>query len=437
MKRLLIAGVVLAGLSGVIWWSEKQEAAKSEALPAKTSPQLLALSQTDIQQMELQRAGEAATILVRGEDGKWSMTVPAAFPLDQASVSAIADTAVILPSERLVDENLTDLTAYGLEPPVISLKLRMKNGQTHHLRIGGETPDRSAIYATVDGDKRLFAIATTKKETFDKSYRDLREKHLLSFDIDQASRVELMVSGKQPLEFSRSNAVWQIFRPRPMRADGLQVDELVRLLHEAEMDPAATDSEAAAAFAKGRPLATAKVTDPAGIKTLDVRKFGDDYFARSSVVPGVFKVTPALGTGVNKDLEDFQSKKLFDFAFDDPSKVYVKSKDDEKTFEKNGTEWLANGRTMDSVGVQALIDKLRDLVATGLIDVTRMGPAEVEITVVSQNGKRTEEVELAPSGADYLARRGAEAGLYRVDGSALAAVLQAVKDVQQAKGATK
>jgi len=431
MKRLLIATLVLAGLGGAIWWSEKQEAAKKEQPDAKAPPKILALKEEDVKQIELERAGESPTVLVKDDSGKWTITAPAGLAADVVAIGALSGEASNLTSDHVIDENATDLASYGLEPPVISVKLTMKDGKVNRLRIGGETPDKSSTYAYVDGDKRLFAMPSANKATFDKSARDLREKHLLSFDGGQLSRVELNVSGKAPLEFSRSGEAWQILKPRPMRADGLQVDELVRQLKDAEMDVSADDKQAAAAFASGKPHATARVTTPSGVQTLDVRKSGDDYYARSSVVAGAFKVTPALGTGVNKSLDDFQNKKLFDFAFDDPSKVQFKSKDDDKTFEKMGSDWLLNGRIMDTVAVQSLIDKLRDLAAARMDDGS-MTTSEIEITVVSKEGKRTETVTLNPAGMDYLARRGNEAGLYRIEGSAVASLRQAVTDIQQA-----
>jgi hypothetical protein len=431
MKRLLIAALVLAGLGGAIWWSEKQEAAKIDQPDPKIPPRIVALLEENVKQLEVARAGEPPTVLVKDDAGKWSFVSPTGLTVDQAAVSSVSGGAASLSSDHVVDENLTDLAAYGLEPPVISVKLTLKDGKVTHLRIGGDTPDKTATYASVDGDKRLFAMPSSSKEMFDKSARDLREKHLLSFDANQLSRVELNVSGKPPLEFSRAGDAWQILKPRPLRADGLQVDELVRQLSEAEMDLSADDKQALAAFGSGKPHATARVTTPSGVLTLDVRKSGDDYYARSSTVPGAFKVTPALGTAVNKTLDDFQNKKLFDFAFDEPSKVQFKSKDDDKTFEKTGSGWLANGRTMDSVAVQSLIDKLRDLSASRMDDAN-MTTSEIEITVVSKDGKRTETVNFTPSGSDYLARRGNEFGIYRIDGSAITSLRQAVTGVQEA-----
>ena len=45
----------------------------------------------------------------------------------------------------------------------------------------------------------------------------------------------------------------------------------------------------------------------------------DTYYAKSSVVEGIYKISPDLGQALDKGLEDFRNKKLFDFG--DPNKV--------------------------------------------------------------------------------------------------------------------
>ena len=101
------------------------------------------------------------------------------------------------------------------------------------------------------------------------------------------------------------------------------MDELIRKLRDAKMDPAVPEEDAkkaTAAFASGTPVATVKLTDPSGTQQIEIRKNKDDYYAKSSVVAGVYKVPSELGTGVDKGLDDFRKKKLFDFGFNDPSK---------------------------------------------------------------------------------------------------------------------
>jgi hypothetical protein len=164
------------------------------------------------------------------------------------------------------------------------------------------------------------------------------------------------------------------------------------------------------------------------VETLEVRQTGMNYYARSSSVPGTFKVAESLGKGMVKTLADFQNKKLFDFGFDEPTKVEWKSKESTISFQKTGSDWLSNGRVMDSVGVQNVIDKLRALSAARVDDVAASA-ATIDLTVAAT---ATETVQLAPAGSDYIGRRGQEPTLYRIDGATIATLRQAFVDVQEA-----
>ena len=157
-------------------------------------------------------------------------------------------------------------------------------------------------------------MASYTKSSFDKTPKDLRDKRLLTFDQDKLSRLEL-IAKKDDLEFGRSKDEWQILKPKPLRADGLQVEELLRKLKDAKMDLNVSEDDAkkfASNFATGMPVATVKVTDSSGTQELQIRKKGGDYFAKSSAVAGIQKVAADLGAGVDKALADFRNKKLFD-----------------------------------------------------------------------------------------------------------------------------
>ena len=110
-----------------------------------------------------------------------------------------------------------------------------KDNKTHQLLIGDDTAASGAAYAKLAGDPRVFTIAKYTKESIDKSVDDLRDKRLLTVDSDKISKVEL-IGKKEDIEFGRSKDEWQIVKPKPMRADSAQVDELVSSLTDAKMD---------------------------------------------------------------------------------------------------------------------------------------------------------------------------------------------------------
>ena len=433
LARLLIAAAVLAGLGGALWWSNKSEAAKVGKPDPKAPPKILDLKETDIKQIEIRHRDGEHTVVKRDGAGKWTITAPQSLAADQSAVSAIATTAASLAADRVVDENASNLPSYGLDPPKIGLTLTMADGKTYALRLGEDTPTDGNTYAMLDGDKRLFTIASFSKGSLDKQSKDLREKHLLVFEQDKLSRLELEAAGKMPLEFGRAGTEWQILKPKPMRADGFQVDEVIRKLKDAAMvtdGDTETDPKAAASvFAGGQKVAVAKITGAEGTLTLEVRKAKEDYYAKSSTVDGAYKITKEVGDGLNKTLEDFRNKKVFDFGFNDPTRIEIKDGGQSKVFEKSGENWTSGGKTMDSVSVQNLVDKLRDLAATKFADSGFTTPT-LELTVTSNDGKRTEKVQIAGAGANFLARRENDSSLYQLDGSAVTGIREAAAGVQ-------
>ncbi len=196
---------------------------------------------------------------------------------------------------------------------------------------------------------------------------------------------------------------------------------------DTETDPKA----AAAAFAGGQKIATAKVTGAEGTLTFEVRKAKDDYYAKSSTQDGVYKIAKEIGDGLNKSLDDFRNKKVFDFGFSDPNRIEIKDGGQTKVIEKSGENWTSGGKTMDSISVQNLIDKLRDLAATKFADSGFTTPA-LELTVVSNDGKRTEKVQIAAAGPNFLARRENDSTLYQLDANAVTGLRDAAAGVQPA-----
>ncbi len=428
LGRLLIAAVLLAGLSGLLWWSNKTEAAKANKPPADAAPKVMALKEADIQQIEIKKRDGTDTVLKR-DDGKWAITAPKPLGADQSSVDSLTSAATDLVSERMVDDHPTDLASYGLSPAADDITFTLKNGQTKKLVIGDSTPTGSAVYAMASGDPKLYTMSSFNKDSFDKSSKDLRDKRLMTFDQDKISRVELNAK-HQDMEFGKVNQTdWQILKPKPMRADGFQVDDLVRKLSGAQMDTSVSDADAkkyASEWFTATPVAQAKVTDASGTQTLEVRKLKDDYLAKSSVVEGVQKATKDLGDGMDKSVDDFRNKKLFDFGYTDPTRIEFKDGAKVATFEKSGDKWMSGGKQMDNTSIQAFIDKLRDLTATKFVDSGFTTPA-LEITVVSNDGKRTETVQIAENG---IARRENEASLYMLDANWVKDLRNSADDVK-------
>jgi len=436
--RMLAAGILLAGLAAVLWWSNRDEKAKEGKPAADAPPKILTLPADTIQQIEIRHRGEDPIVL-KLNGSQWEMISPK-LPADGSQVSAITNAAASVDSERVVDPNVSDLKAYGLAPASIEVVIGTKNGKSSKLLIGDNTPAGSAVYAKLDGDPRLFTMAMYTKTAFDKEPKDLRDKRLLRFTQDKLSRIEVTAQ-KQTYEFvKKGENEWQIVKPKAMRADSSQTDDMVRQLTRTEMDLSGVqdDKKNAAAFNAASVLAIVKLTDQDGTKTLELRKSKDDYYAKSSAMDGVYKVSKAVGDALDKPVDAYRNKKIFDFGFSDPTHIEVVDSGKTSVFDKSGENWMSGGKKMDSTSVQAFADRLRDLSATKFVDAGFTMPV-ITVTVVSNQGKTREKVEIAPaaSGGNFLARRDGDASFYELEAGVVKDLRQAVGDVREAQPETK
>ena len=212
------------------------------------------------------------------------------------------------------------------------------------------------------------------------------------------------------------------------------MEEVIRKLKDAKLDTSISDEDAkkaAGQFASGSPVAVAAITDNAGSQKLEVRKTKDNkYFAKSSVVDGIHSIAADTGSGLDKSTDDFRNKKVFDFGFSDPIKVDYKDSARTMALAKSGEKWVNGTKEQDSVSVQSLIDKLRDLVAVKFSDGA-LPAALINITVVSNEGKRTEKAALAKKGDTWLAQRENEPSLYEIATPVAEALQKAAADVKE------
>jgi hypothetical protein len=303
-RGLIVAVVVLGALGGVLYWSQHRKPPE-EVAPASAATVILKVNAADVTQLIITH--RTPVTVEKSSAGKWQITQPAPYPADQETVAGVLSILSGLNADRVVEDKASDRKQYGLDPPAVEVDIAGKGHATQQLLLGDETPAGGNVYAALAGDPRVFTIASDSKTSLAKSLNDLRDKSLLTLNADQVSRVELLKKGEN-LEFDRTKDGWQMLKPKPSPADSFAVNDLVRSLTNTRMD-LSTPGDAAAEFARGTAVATAKLTGDAGVQTLEVRKNKTDYYAKSSVVAGSYKVDSTLGQALEKKPDDFQSKK--------------------------------------------------------------------------------------------------------------------------------
>lgn len=437
LNGLVVAAVVLLVLIGLLFWSN-HESAKTPEAAVTPSPKILALNQADIIKLEIKKKDNPDVVITKDSSGDWNITAPQDFAADSSAVSSVLSSVSSLNAERVVDEKAADLQSYGLKPPVAEVDITENGNKSQQLLLGDNTPSGSAAYAALVGDPRVFTIATFNKTSLDKGLNDLRDKRFLTVTDDKVNRLELL-AGKSEIEFDRYKDQWQIVKPEPLRADSSAVDDFLRKLTTAKIDvngPESDPAKVAASFSKAESVGTAKVMTGTGTQELNVRKVGNDYYAKSSVMDSPYKISSDIGQEFGKNLDAFRNKNLFDFGFTDPSKIEFHDGQKSYFLTKGGEDWWGpDGKKMDPASAYLFLDKLRELKADKFVE-SGLGSPTIEISITPTTGQ-AEKLAISKNGASYIAKRADGPSLYQLDAKAVEDMEHAAAEMKPAAPAKK
>jgi hypothetical protein len=434
MRQLLVATVVLAALAATLYWSNHRKPA-SDSVSASSSTsnaKVISLTQDDVNKLEVKKKDGDDVVLNRSGASNWKITSPKPLVADQESVSTILYNLSPMDGGTLIDDKATDLKQFGLADPEAQVSTTGKDGKTHIILIGDETPTGDAAYVMVSGESKVYSVAKNTKTNLDKGLKDLRDKRLMPVDFDKLTSVEIN-GAKLHLTFGSDDGKWTVRSPANLRGDTSKMETIIEKLRTSTMDPGTSDADlkkAASLFASGAPVAAVKATDAAGSQELQIRKTSGGYYAKTTAMDGAYKVPNELGDAVNKDAEDFREKRVFDFAEQDPDKVELH--DGSKTYflTRSGEDWWSgDGKKVDPLSVQEFLRSIRTLTAAKFT-ATGFSSAAVSLVVTSNDGKRVEKVDISKSGNDYLAKRADGPALFELDA-------KAINDLQKAASGLK
>jgi hypothetical protein len=439
IRQLIAAAIVLAALSATLFWSNRHKPIEDAAKAAANAPvKILSFKREDISKVEIKKKDGDAVVLSRTGPENWKITSPKSFVADPEPISTILYALSPVETERVIEEKASDLKMYGLAEPAVEVSATGKDGKAQKLLIGDDTPTGGSAYAALEGDPRVFIITSSAKTNFDKGLKDLRDKRLMPVDFDKLSKVEL-ISPKLNLAFGSDNGQWVIQNPKGMRGDTSKLEGIVEKLRLATMDPSAPETDvkkAASSFSSGTVVATVKATDASGSQELQVRKSKSDYYAKTTAMEGAFKVSKELGEAIDKNLDDFREKRLFDFADSNPEKIEMQSGPKSYFLTRSGEDWWSNGKKMDAVSVDSFIRAIRLLSAAKFVSAGFSSPAAT-LTVTSNDGKRVEKVLVSKAGNVDVAKRENDPFLYELDAKGFEDMRKAADELKPAEAPKK
>jgi hypothetical protein len=438
---LLVAVLVLVVLGGLVYYTrENPPEPESDEVP------LVRVEEATIRKVTVLRP-DGETIVVQREGAQpWAFGNGVNVPADESAINLMITNLASLDAARVVQEQTADWAPYGLEGDgLLRVTTETAEGSPKSIIFGEDTPTGSSVFARLDGDPRLFTVFSYARDNFDKTIFDWRDKRLLRVDPDSTTTISLDVGPRRMKFANEENQNWRIVEAVNLRADRLALGDLERELSNARISSVLAEGDEAALseYSFARPYAVAEIIDASGSHILTLAEGGPSgYYAKSSDLPGgVYEAPESLATSLAKELEAYRERNLFDFGFGDLSRIDLRDGDKRATIERTDDKWLLEtdgGREVAAERVQALIDSLRNLSATGFpandaAAQSRYGlntPVIEAETTLALDGATAEKVAITdPSQPQVYAARVGEAPTYEVEKDAAENVRQALDAV--------
>ena len=434
LKSTIALLVVLIGLVAYIYFVDSKK-------PASDAPETKAKAFTvDADQIEeihiKPTSGDASR--VAKANGTWQLIEPEKAEADQGQVSNAATSLASLEINRVVDDNPSDLSQYGLNPPKAEITFRAKGQKdTHQLLLGEKTATGSDLYAKTPDQKRVFLISGYLENTFERTPFDLRDKAALKFDQSKADGIEIAHDGTTAL--AKSGSEWAVTKPYKARADFAGAEAVLTSLSSLQMQKIVeNDAKDLAKYGLDKPDATITVNGGSTRAALALgKKEGDSVYARDLSRPIVFTIAATAAGDLEKDAGALRRKDMFDGRSFNATRVELKRGAETLSFDKSKGKdgkdvWKnAAGKEVDAMKVDDMLTKLSNIRAQLFQD--RVDPVLKMPTLVATlklDNNMMETVTFARSGNAVLASRDGEPGSATVEVMAFNDAMSAIDAVK-------
>ena len=162
-KTTLILILLALGLGGFVYFHEIK--GKNQQTEIKIQNQkIFAFTADDVQSLTI-KIKETTLQLERrntSEKPQWEIKSPISALANDAIVSYLMDLLVKGKSERTVLISSAELSEFGLDKPVATIDIKLKNQESHQLILGKGDFNNQFLYAQADGNKNMNVLLVSK-----------------------------------------------------------------------------------------------------------------------------------------------------------------------------------------------------------------------------------------------------------------------------------
>ena len=316
-KSFLVLLVIAIAIGAYAYFVESKKEV-SDASTTKTE-KVWTMDADKVEEIEVKASnGDRTTLKKNG--GTWQITAPKPADADQSAASSMASSLASLESTKTVDEKPASVKAFELDPPNVSVRVRLAGEKEfREVDLGTKTPTGTDLYARVQGQPKVFLVGSYLDGQLNRTTFDLRDKSVLKFDRTKVDSLELKPSGSPDVSLTKkSSEEWRLTTPVAAKADFSVVDGVLSKISQTQMKSIVEEGDAAATLKKyglDAPQVQAIIGAGSTRATLALGGKAPDgnLYARDLTRPMVFEVEASLLDDLKKKPDDVRQKMLFEF----------------------------------------------------------------------------------------------------------------------------
>ena len=437
---VLIAAIVLGAAAYYFDWKRGQKEAANS--PADSTKLAFTLQAEDISSLNISYPADPKSqpIHFEKQNGVWQITQPLQTGADDASMQGILQQLASVRVAQTEPGTPDRLKVFGLDTPDVVLDFQMKNGTKHMLRLGKKDFTGVSVYAIIDGAKDVALLPESLLASADKPVQDLRDHSVLHFVGPDMTAFDLKNPSGE-LAAVKDHDAWKFTKPSSAPGDLSAIDSLLASVASSRMTTIASETpDNLAQYGLASPGISFTVTDAKGkTATLLVgKKEGDEYFARDTSRPTIFRINQGVYKKLAENFSDLRDKKLahFDPATIARAEIHNASGTILCT-RKNETEWTFEATAAKDqkekqndqqkgnqpekpVNLDKLFTPLQQAAAEEIFDqpaptlLAKLAKPAFEANLTDKNGKVLKVEISRESGGFVYARTNETAGIYKL-----------------------
>lgn len=345
MKRstlFLLLAAIVGGI--VIYFLEIKPGTPRDdgiAKPAETaSKDAVSFKREDIAAITLTRGGE--TISLESEGDKWLIKQPVAAKADDAALNSLIGDIVSARIEReFANPSADALKEYGLATPAVKLEVRLKDGKTHQIELGGKDPLGSSAYARFDGAANAALIGGSLLTNADKPLKDWRDRSLLG--ASEYDLTSLKVTNENgSFELGKKESDWVITSPISADAEANEVSSLIGDLTSAKAAEIVSETaDDLPKYGLDKPKISVSAKTTSGDRGIQVgAKTEEQYYAKVAGSTQILKIESALYDKLNVKLSALRSKQFIKLKREDLTRYELKNEHGKLVATAKDDKWI-------------------------------------------------------------------------------------------------